>query len=154
MSISKYTTIEEALFSTTAERYGIINAPAKAEHVSNMRLFCEKMYDPLCDHYGFKLPYTSFYRSPELNKKVKGSSSKSQHMLGQAMDIAPRGVNGLSNSALFKYIKENMPFDQLIWEYGNSSEPAWVHVSYSVLQRRQVLKAYKVNDITKYDPYD
>jgi hypothetical protein len=70
------------------------------------------------------------------------------------MDICPRGINGLSNAALFKYIKDNMPFDQLIWEYGNSTEPAWVHVSYSVLHRRQVLKAYKVNNSTKYDPYD
>jgi hypothetical protein len=154
MSISKYTTIDDALFSTTAERHGIINAPTKTDHISNMRLFCEKIYDPLCDHYGLILPYTSFYRSTELNKRVKGSSSKSQHTLGQAMDICPRGLNGLTNAKLFKYIKENLPFDQLIWEYGNSTEPGWVHVSYSVLHRRQVLKAYKVKDTVKYDPYD
>jgi zinc D-Ala-D-Ala carboxypeptidase len=154
MSISKYTTLEDALFSATAERYGIINAPEKTEHISNMRLFCEKIYDPLCDHYGLILPYTSFYRNKEVNKRVGGSSTKSQHMLGQAMDICPRGLNGLTNAKLFKYIKENLPFDQLIWEFGNSTEPGWVHVSYSVLHRRQVLKAYKVNNTTKYDPYD
>lgn len=152
MSISKYTTLEEALFSPTAERYGIINAPTRTDHVSNMRLFCEKMYDPLCDHFKVKLPYTSFYRNPEVNKKVGGSSTKSQHLTGQAMDICPRGINGISNADLFNYIKDNMPFDQLIWEFGNSTEPAWVHVSYSILQRRQILKAYKVNNTTKYDP--
>jgi zinc D-Ala-D-Ala carboxypeptidase len=108
----------------------------------------------MCDHYGLILPYTSFYRNKEVNKRVGGSSTKSQHMLGQAMDICPRGLNGLTNAKLFKYIKENLPFDQLIWEFGNSTEPGWVHVSYSVLHRRQVLKAYKVNNTTKYDPYD
>ena len=154
MSISKYTTIEDALFSPTAERKGIINAPSKIEHISNMRVFCDNMYDPLCDQYGFKIPYTSFYRNPETNKAVGGSSTKSQHMLGQAMDICPRGYNGLSNVDLFNYIRKNMPFDQLIWEYGNSTEPAWVHVSYCTLNRRQVLKAYKVNNSTKYDPFN
>lgn len=153
MSISKYTTIEEALFSPTAERKGIINAPTTAEHISNMRIFCDKIYDRLCDHYKFKIPYTSFYRNPETNKAIGGSSNKSQHMTGQAMDICPMGMNGLTNAELFNYIKDNMVFDQLIWEFGNSTQPAWVHVSYSVLNRKQILKAYKIGSQTKYDPY-
>ena len=42
------------------------------------------------------------------------------------------------------------PFDQLIWEFGDADQPAWVHVSYSERHRRQVLRAVKEGGKTVY----
>jgi len=89
---------------------------------------------------------SSGYRSPELNKLVKGSKS-SQHCLGQAADLVVHG----RNSDMFMFISQYLTFDQLIWEFGTDSEPDWVHVSYSDSgNKRQMLRAVKVNGKTKY----
>jgi len=65
--------------------------------------------------------------SPNINKKIGGAKS-SQHVKGEALDL--QGMEGLKNSQIFNYIKNNLDYDQLIWEYGTATEPAWVHVSY------------------------
>ena len=92
----------------------------------------------------------SFFRSPELNKAI-GGSSKSQHCEGRAMDIDD--VYGhKTNSEMFKYIKENLDFDQMIWEFGSDENPDWIHVSYCSVDenRKRCLKAYRENGKTKY----
>jgi hypothetical protein len=61
----------------------------------------------------------------------------------------------IKNSEIFKYIKDNLNFDQLIWEFGDDTNPSWVHVSYKAngKQRKQILRAIKKNGDTKYIPY-
>jgi hypothetical protein len=61
-------------------------------------------------------------------------------------------TGGVSNKMVFDYIKTNLNFDQLIWEFGTSENPDWVHVSYETngIQRKQVLKASRVNGNTVY----
>ena len=51
--------------------------------------------------------------------------------------------NGPENEEIFHYIRENLPFDQLIWEFGTDERPDWVHVSYNSdgEQRGQILTA-------------
>lgn len=133
---SKYFTLTEMLESATARRLKIneqFNPPA--EIVTNLELLCKNILDPLREQVG-AIIVTSGYRSPALNKAVKGAKS-SQHMKGQAADI--KGVN-VSNAELFNQIQKlNLPFDQMIWEFGTDKEPAWVHVSYGALNRRQIL---------------
>jgi hypothetical protein len=73
-------------------------------------------------------------------------------MSGQAVDLDPNCQNGLSNAQLFHYIRTKIKFDQLIWEFGDDKQPAWVHVSYADNPRKQVLKAIKVGKVTKYIP--
>ena len=53
---------------------------------------------------------------------------------------------------MFEYIKCNLDFDQIIWEFGGSDNPDWVHVSYVSPEenRRRCLKAEKINGKTKY----
>ena len=69
---------------------------------------------------------------------------------GEAVDIDTVS----DNKKLFDYIKDNLPFDQLIWEYGTDNAPDWVHVSYSeVRNRKQVLRATKSGGKTVYLPY-
>lgn len=148
IKISKHISIKEATRSNTAERLGIDNFPDSPTLV-NMQALAENVFEPLREHFGHPIYITSFYRSPELNKAI-GGSSKSQHCLGQAIDIDDV-IGSTNNSEFFHYIKDNLEFDQLIWEFGNGDNPNWVHVSYSTDNNRgNILKAIKENGKTKY----
>ena len=141
MNIGKYTTLESVCKSETAIRHDIDNKP-DAIQLHAIKLLAEQIYDPLCDHFQRSIPYTSWFRNSVVNSMV-GGARKSHHVLGEAvdldMDLQPLAV--ITNSSIFYYIYTNLPFDQLIWEYGNDQNPAWVHVSFSASrQRKQVLR--------------
>ena len=90
------------------------------------------------------------FRSAALNEAIGGAKS-SQHMKGQAMDLDD--VYGYkTNAEMYHWIKENLNFDQLIWEFGTDTNPNWIHVSYvnDEDNRNRCLKAYKENGRTKY----
>ena len=147
--ISKYISYKEAIKSNTAKRLGIENEPNK-EQLKNMKLLAEKVFEPLRLEVGGPIKVNSFFRSPELNKAI-GGSSKSQHCHGQAIDIDDTfGVQ--SNAYMYYFIKSELEFDQMIWEFGDDGNPDWVHVSYVSEQenRNRCLKAYKENGKTKY----
>ena len=133
--ISKHISYKEATRSNYAKQYSIVNKP-KAEHIKNMELVADKVFEPLREWVGGPIRVNSFYRSPELNKGI-GGSPVSSHMTGNAIDIDSLG--GKTNLEMFHYIKDNLEFDQLIWEFGN--EPKWLHVSYKNKKdnRKQVL---------------
>jgi len=137
------------VYSTTATRRGIDNTPDK-EHLDNMKLLAEKIFEPLREWVGGPIRINSFYRGPELNKAI-GGSSKSQHCKGQAMDIDDNGCHK-TNAEMYAWIKDNVDFDQMIWEFGDDENPNWVHVSYVSPEenRNRCLKAYKENGKTKY----
>mgnify|MGYP003154385153 FL=1 len=147
--ISKHISYKEGAYSNTAIRRGIDNNP-DPKQLQNMKLVAEKVFEPLREHVGKPIKINSFFRCPELNKAI-GGSSKSQHCNGQAMDIDDTYGN-MSNADMYEWIKENLDFDQMIWEFGSDENPAWVHVSYvsSALNRNRCLKAYKDNGKTKY----
>ena len=149
-NISEHITYKEGVYSTTALRLGLNNDPTKA-HLTNMELLAEKIFEPLRKHVNGPIKINSFYRGPELNKAI-GGSSKSQHCNGQAMDIDDT-YGYMSNADMYKYIKNNLSFDQMIWEFGTDSNPDWVHVSYvnEEANRNRCLLAYKdENNKTKY----
>lgn len=126
MNLSKTVTLKEATYSTTAIRKGIDNTP-KPEHIEAMKLVAQKVIDPLRERFP-DLIINSFYRSPALNKAVGSKAKVSQHMLGQAVDIDSRG--NLLNIAIFNFVKENMVFDQLLYEHPDENGvPSWIHVS-------------------------
>ena len=147
--ISKHISDREGVYSTTATRRGIDNTPDK-EHLDNMKLLAEKIFEPLRKWVGGPIRINSFYRGPELNKAI-GGSSKSQHCKGQAMDIDDNGCHK-TNAEMYAWIKDNVEFDQMIWEFGDDDNPNWVHVSYvsSEENRNRCLKAYKEGGKTKY----
>tara|TARA_R100001463_G_C3360547_1_gene202970 strand:+ start:14 stop:478 length:465 start_codon:yes stop_codon:yes gene_type:complete len=149
-NISEHVTYKEGVYSITALRLGLNNDPTKA-HLTNMELLAEKIFEPLRKHVNGPIKINSFYRGPELNKAI-GGSSKSQHCEGRAMDIDDN-YGYMSNADMFEYIKNNLSFDQMIWEFGNSDNPDWVHVSYvnEDANRNRCLLAYKdENNKTKY----
>jgi zinc D-Ala-D-Ala carboxypeptidase len=148
--ISKHISKKEGTFSNTATRRGIDNTPGSKE-LQNMELIAEKIFEPLRKAANGPIKINSFFRSEELNKAI-GGSSKSQHCQGRAIDVDD--VHGyMSNKEMYNYIKNNLDFDQLIWEFGTEDNPDWVHVSYVDVDnnRRRCLQAYKdENNKTKY----
>lgn len=150
--VSKNISYKEATHSTTAKRLGIDNTP-NAEQFSNMVYVAENVFQPIREHFGVPIYVSSFFRSEALNKAVRGSSS-STHIKGEAMDLDADVFEGVTNAQIFEYIKNNLEFDQLIWEFGTDENPAWVHVSLSKRNnRKQVLKAVRVDGKTHYEIY-
>ena len=147
--ISKHISYKEGTYSNTATRRGIDNIPNK-EQLSNMEIIAEKVFEPLREWVGGPIRINSFYRGPDLNKAIGGSSS-SQHCKGQAVDIDDTSCKK-TNAEMYAWIKENLDFDQMIWEFGTEANPNWVHVSYvsEDKNRNRCLKAYKENGKTKY----
>ena len=150
MVISEHLSLAELIRSESAKRNGITNMPPP-EHIANLKLLAENIFEPIRVNFRCPILISSGYRSKELNAAIKGSSKTSQHSLGQAIDIDMDDTTyGVSNAEVFQFIKDKLPFDQLIWEFGNPINPAWVHVSYSDRHRRQILQATKTNGITHY----
>jgi hypothetical protein len=147
MMISKNFTLAELCNSAAAKRFGINNNPDD-KVIKNLELLAKNILQPIRDHFDKAIHVVSGYRSPGLNKKV-GGASNSQHLIGQAVDIDNDNTD-ISNAEIFNYIKENLKFDQLIWEFGNDESPDWVHVSYSAKPRKQILRAYKDGSRTFY----
>jgi len=146
--ISKHISNKEGVYSRTALRRGIDNTPTE-DHKINMVELAENIFEPLRMYVGGPIKINSFYRSPELNKAI-GGSSKSQHCNGQAIDIDDT-FGRMTNAEMFRFIKDNLDFDQIIWEFGNDKNPNWVHVSYVGKENRnRCLKAYKEKGKTKY----
>ena len=148
--ISDHISFKEAVRSNTALRRGIENIPNEIK-LDNMKLLAEKVFEPLRKWVGGPIKINSFFRSPELNTAIGGSKT-SQHCKGQAMDIDDTfGVK--NNAEMYYWIKDNLNFDQMIWEFGDDDNPAWVHVSYvsDSDNRNRCLLAYKdENNKTKY----
>ena len=149
MSISKHISYKEGVYSRTATRLGIKNNP-NAEQMKNMIAIAEEVFEPLRAYVGGPIKINSFFRSPELNKAI-GGSTKSQHCHGQAIDLDDT-FGRCTNAEMFKFIKEHLDFDQIIWEFGNDENPDWVHVSYVSpdQNRKRCLKAFKENGKTNY----
>ena len=147
--ISKHVSHKEGVYSNTATRLGIDNTP-NDEQLSNMKLVAEKVFEPLREWVGGPIKINSFFRGLPLNTAI-GGSKKSQHMKGQAMDIDDT-FGKATNAEMYNWIKKNLDFDQLIWEFGDDDNPNWLHVSYVSKEdnRNRCLKAYKEQGRSKY----
>jgi hypothetical protein len=154
MKLSEHLDLSEVTRSESAKRKGISNMPTEA-HIANFKLLAEKIFEPIRTHFRCPIIISSGYRSKELNAAIGGSLT-SQHCQGEAIDIDMDGTpNGVTNKMVFDFIKDNLEFDQLIYEFGDKQNPDWVHVSYesSGKQRKQILRAVRTNGKTSYLPY-
>jgi hypothetical protein len=151
MILSAHFNLAEFTRSESAKRHGVSNEPTP-EHIKNIKILCERVLEPIRMKFG-PIIISSGYRSKVLNHYI-GGSLRSQHCEGKAADIDMDGMNDVLNIDIFNYIKNNLEFDQLIYEFGNPLNPDWVHVSYNEgKNRKQVLRAIKVNGKTAYSPY-
>ena len=147
--ISKHVSYKEGVYSITSIRLGLKNDPSD-DHLYNMIKVSENVFEPLRTHVGGPIKINSFYRGPELNKAI-GGSAKSQHCHGQAIDIDDT-YGHASNAEMFNWIRANLNYDQMIWEFGTDENPNWVHISYVSKEenRNRCLKAYRKDGKTKY----
>lgn len=144
-NISKHVTYQEATDSQTAKRAGLKNIPNEKQ-LNNMIQLAKNIIEPARVGIGNKpIKINSFFRAYLVNRHIGGAVT-SQHCEGEAVDLSC-----FDNKLLFDFIKNNLDFDQLIWEYGNDSLPDWVHVSYkSKNNRKQILRAVKNGSQAKY----
>jgi hypothetical protein len=155
MQLSEHLTLEEVTNSDTAKRLGIDNSPTP-EHLANLKLLAAHIFEPIRMRFGHPIFVSSGYRSKALNAATPGSSITSQHCSGEALDLDQDSMPfGITNKMVFDFIRQNLQFDQLIWEYGTDSAPDWVHVSWESTgkQRKQILRGTRVNGKPHYIPY-
>ena len=149
MKLTENLSLAEVIKSGTAKRLGIDNKPTP-EHLANLLLVAEYVFQPIREHFGKPLYVSSGYRSEALNKAIKGSS-RSQHCKGEALDLDAQVYGGFTNKELFDYIKDNLVFDQMIWEFGTDEEPDWVHVSYKKGKNRgEILRVERIDGKNQY----
>lgn len=142
MKLSKNLKLSEVTRSGTAKRLGISNEPTD-EHLENLKLVSMEIFQRVRDHFGVPIFVSSGYRSAALNKKIGGSKT-SDHLKGMALDLDADVFGGITNADIFYYIKRNLPFKQLIWEFGTADNPNWVHVSFDKDNNKgEVLRATK-----------
>lgn len=149
--ISEHISFKEATRSNTAIKNGIENIPSKKQ-IKKMKLLADNIFEPLRNWAGVPIYVSSFFRSKKLNSIISKSVS-SQHLAedGSAIDFDGDVFKGKSNSELFNYIKDNLEFDKLIWEYGDDKNPEWVHVSFRRCNNRGiVLRAFSTKKGVKY----
>src|SRR6056300_514486 len=147
--ISKHISYKEGTRSITAIRKGIKNIPTDYQ-LTNMQAIAYNVFEPLREWVGGPIKINSFFRSPELNTVI-GGSSRSQHCDGRAIDIDDT-FGHKTNAEMYEYIKENLNFDKMIWEFGTDENPDWVHISYvsEEQNRNRCLKATRINGRAMY----
>jgi hypothetical protein len=146
--MDRQVSLKELLFSETATRLGIDNTPTD-EILINLQTLIQEVINPIVNHFG-DIKITSGYRSPELCLKI-GSSIKSQHCLGMALDCE---VLGVPNKQLADWIVSHLEYDQVILEFWKPEEAnsGWVHISYNKGNNRKMyLRAFKGNGRVVYE---
>ena len=149
-NISKHVSYKEGTRSRTATRLGLDNSP-EPQHLKCMMEIARDVFEPLREWVGGPIKINSMYRGKALNTAI-GGSTRSQHMKGQAMDIDDT-FGHKTNAEMYHYIKDNLDFDQLIWEFGDDENPNWIHVSYVTHRpnRKKLTVALKRNGKTVYE---
>ena len=140
--------LKELLFSETATRLGIDNTPTD-QILINLQTLIHEIINPIINQFG-DIKITSGYRSPALCKAI-GSSERSQHTSGNAVDCE---VLGVANKELADWVVNHLEFDQCILEFWKPEEinSGWVHISYNKSgNRKMYLRAYKANGRTVYE---
>ena len=152
--MTEHVSYREVIRSDTAKRKGIVNIPNR-EQLARIYTLCEKVFEPLRNYLGVPIFISSCFRSPALNSAL-GGAKNSQHMAnnGAAMDLDAHIFGETTNREIGNYIRENLEFDQLIYEGIDGDDYAWIHVSYNEgKNRNEVLVMEHKNGKTTYRPY-
>lgn len=150
--ISDHISYKEGVRSNTALRLNLDNTP-NPEQLKCMMDIGVQLFEALREWVGGPIKINSFFRGEPTNTAI-GGSKYSQHMKGQAIDIDDT-FGHKTNAEMFHYIKDNLDFDQMVWEFGTEypdGNPNWVHVSYVThrANRKKLTLAKKIDGKTKY----
>ena len=153
MRLTDHLSLKEVIKSNTATRLGIDNTPTE-EHEINLHLVASEIFEPIRTHFNVPIGISSGYRGKALNKAIGGSKT-SDHCKGMALDMDADMFGKLTNADIFHYIKDNLEFKQLIWEFGTDTNPNWVHCSYDINNnKKEILVAKKIKGRTTYTHYN
>ena len=125
--VTMHFSLEELYASATAKAKGINNKP-NLQQMINLVYLCAYVLEPLRVAMNEPIKIGSGFRCRELNAAVGGVPT-SQHCKGQAADLCIDG-DLKKGRKWFEYIKNHLPFDQLIWEKNPKTGSYWVHVSF------------------------
>ena len=147
--ISKHISYKEGTYSQTALRRDLDNTPNE-EQLKCMKEVAENLFEPLREWVGGPIKINSFFRGEPVNTAI-GGSTRSQHMKGQAIDIDDT-FGHKTNAEMYHYIKDNLDFDQMIWEFGDDKNPNWVHISWVSHRpnRKKLTIAKRIDGKTRY----
>lgn len=151
-NVSEHVTLNEVTKNGTASRLGLDNTPTP-EHLENLKLVLNNIFEPVRTAFGNNPIYISCgYRGAAVNKATKGASKTSYHCTGKALDLDADVFGKMTNSQIFHYIKDNLEYAELIWEYGTDKNPDWVHVAFDKDKNvKETLRCTSVNSKPKYE---
>ena len=151
MQITKHFSLKELTRSETARRLGLQNTPSSAE-MANIQYTAEQL-EKIRAYVGRGIVVTSCFRSERVNKVVGGSPT-SAHRFGLAADCDAIGLTSLAFAKeIIKMCDEGkITFDQLILEFPERGDGAWVHVGFrrNSPMRNQIMTATKKGGKTVY----
>ena len=153
MNLTANFSLHELTKSDIALRHDLDNSPGAAE-TEALRLLCEKVLQPVRDHFGKGVKVNSGFRSLAVNAAAGGvqGAKPSDHTRGMAADIE---IPGVANAELAQWIMDNLDYTQLILEFYTPGIPdsGWCHISYDPANlKNQELTATKVAGKTTYLP--
>lgn len=173
MMVSKYFSYREVTRSGIAERLGIPNNPSPAQ-LDRIKALLENVADPLREWVGGPLKSSSIFRDRAVSIALSKMYEKGRvaiggqheandgaaidlrddYMLSKTIKGEKESYHYVRNRDMFYYIIKYLPFDQIIWEYGDGDNPSWVHVSFNAKDNRgKITLCHKVNKKLKYDTY-
>lgn len=142
--LSENFTLDEFTFSQTAARLGIDNTPPP-EVLANLRRLAQALEQVRSALGGAPILISSGYRSPVLNKAVKGARN-SAHVSGLAVDFTvPRFGSVLQTAKAAA--ASGVAFDQIIHEFGR-----WVHLAIPALDQEARAETLTIQVAGVYTP--
>ena len=153
MQITEHFSLKELTRSETGRRLGLQNVPSAAE-MANIQYTAEQL-EKIRAYVGRGIVVTSCFRSERVNKAVGGSPT-SAHRFGLAADCDAIGLTSLSFAKEIIKMRDEgkITFDQLILEFPERGDGAWVHVGFrrNSPMRNQIMTATKKGGKTVYLP--
>lgn len=125
LHLSEHFTLAEMVRSGVAMKLNIDNTPT-ADDVERLRRLCVNVLEPLRRRFGV-IRISSGFRSKRLNQAV-GGVVNSQHLRGEAADI--HVSNAEVGTKMFRFLRDETDFDQLLFEHRMRNGCRWLHVSY------------------------
>ena len=148
--ISKHVSYHEGTYSRTGVSRGFDNTPDDKQ-LKCMEEVAVNLFEPLREWVGGPIKINSFFRGEPVNTAI-GGSKYSQHMKGQGIDIDDT-FGHRTNAEMYHYIKDNLDFDQMVWEFGTEDNPNWLHISWVSHRpnRKKLTVALTKNGKTVYE---
>lgn len=117
------------------------NGLSVADIICNLKALAENILEPL------RVKYPGL----RINSGFRKGTGTSQHNKGMACDLQWPGISPADYTPIAHWIRDNLPFDQLIFEHGNS---IWLHISYdrTAAKQRNALLTYYPKVSPNYKP--